>query len=493
MPLSSLVTNPVKTAKRLVDGGEWEKIIALDRKNDLLQSDPRTMTSVLVAALEVGDLVAIKRVVSFCLDREVDSGLRLAVATRLLTWGHPDLAWSILAVVRDPQNLRQFVALCHRVSMKTKDAETRDQARARFSGLVGMAPAAGEDAAPKPFAPANLAERQYPSQSSAVFQPGHLSVLRGERVASVHGSANEALWAKFQAAVARVPAPHVYRFEDVLVNRLGQVWRPNGEVIVSCNRPVPVLNTEVAVPEFDAAVLCTNATRGFFHWYAERLPSLSWYLTKETVDTPVLFGDHAGRFQEETMSLLGRPARQVARIGDVARCRTVYIGRNSIAGLSEWQRFGFIYDTLANHAAQQVERRFGHAIYISRRDTNRRIMENEAELEARLTEMGVQCLSFSELSLAEQIVCTRGAKVMIGAHGAGLTHILAANPGLRVLEIMPSQPGFHSLRFNYARISYTRGHDHTLWLEPINPVSRNWSVSLQPFCDMVRVALQKAR
>jgi capsular polysaccharide biosynthesis protein len=131
-------------------------------------------------------------------------------------------------------------------------------------------------------------------------------------------------------------------------------------------------------------------------------------------------------------------------------------------------------------------------IYVSRRDTDRRVMRNEAELELRLDDLGVKSVVFSQHSLAEQIDLVRNATVIIGAHGAGMTHIINANSGLRVLEIMPSQPGYHSLRLNYARISRLRGHRHTLWLEPINPATKGWAVDIDQICALAKSIIEEA-
>jgi capsular polysaccharide biosynthesis protein len=245
------------------------------------------------------------------------------------------------------------------------------------------------------------------------------------------------------------------------------------------------LKASEPIPEFKRAVLCTNATKGFYHWYAERLPSLAWAVNTGQLDAPILFGSHAARFQDDTMALLNVGPGGFARVGDAAYCKSVYVAHMSLACLADWQRYSDIFDTLAENAKLKSGKvTASRMIYISRRDTDRRVMRNESELEARLAKLGVESIVFSKIPLAEQINLIRRATVVIGAHGAGMTHILNARSGLRVLELMPAQSGYHALRFNYARISRLRGHWHTLWLEPINPATRGWAVDIDKVCAL---------
>ncbi|KAF5196133.1 Beta-1,2-xylosyltransferase, partial [Thalictrum thalictroides] len=63
---------------------------------------------------------------------------------------------------------------------------------------------------------------------------------------------------------------------------------------------------------------------------------------------------------------------------------------------------------------------------------------------------------FAHMSLKEQIRAIQDASVIIGAHGAGLTHIIAATPKTVILEIISS----HVRRPHFALISQWKGLEY---------------------------------
>lgn len=77
-------------------------------------------------------------------------------------------------------------------------------------------------------------------------------------------------------------------------------------------------------------------------------------------------------------------------------------------------------------------------IYISRRD-NRRLI-NEDEIHSLLALQGFQRLYFEDFPIAQQWAFARNAKIIVGLHGAALSSVLFASPGLRLVEIF--HPGF---------------------------------------------------
>ena len=71
---------------------------------------------------------------------------------------------------------------------------------------------------------------------------------------------------------------------------------------------------------------------------------------------------------------------------------------------------------------------------------------NEEELDPILERNGFVKVTLEALPIAEQIAIFRGADVIIGPHGAGLTNIMFCRPGTRILEIFP-RAGLHSSAF----------------------------------------------
>jgi capsular polysaccharide biosynthesis protein len=76
-------------------------------------------------------------------------------------------------------------------------------------------------------------------------------------------------------------------------------------------------------------------------------------------------------------------------------------------------------------------------VYVSRRAYPMRVMVNEPALEAALAARGFRIVRAERLSVADQIALIRGAEVVVGATGAGLSNVLVAPEGCKVVEILP--------------------------------------------------------
>lgn len=74
-------------------------------------------------------------------------------------------------------------------------------------------------------------------------------------------------------------------------------------------------------------------------------------------------------------------------------------------------------------------------IYISRKDSLRRPLVNETEVETFLLEKGFKIIEMSNLSLVEQIVIMQNASFIIAPHGAALVNLVFCAEGTRVIEL----------------------------------------------------------
>jgi capsular polysaccharide biosynthesis protein len=117
---------------------------------------------------------------------------------------------------------------------------------------------------------------------------------------------------------------------------------------------------------------------------------------------------------------------------------------------------------------------------ISRGDRGLRPIANEPDLCAALERRGFRVVEMGGLPLVEQIALIRRARRIVAPHGAGLSHLIFAQPGCRVLEIFPASIGTRPARIAMTRISRVFGHRHALWLETGEGVDEGWNVSLDP-------------
>ncbi|KAF4509397.1 hypothetical protein G6O67_003573 [Ophiocordyceps sinensis] len=84
--------------------------------------------------------------------------------------------------------------------------------------------------------------------------------------------------------------------------------------------------------------------------------------------------------------------------------------------------------------------------------TNTRKLIDEAEhigaLASAIPHMKLNVVDFAALPLTGQIDIIRGTDVLVGVHGAGLTHLMFLRPGSTVIEILPEgfqHKGFRNL------------------------------------------------
>lgn len=77
-------------------------------------------------------------------------------------------------------------------------------------------------------------------------------------------------------------------------------------------------------------------------------------------------------------------------------------------------------------------------LYVSRADTANRGLMNEPEVERLLSDHGFTVIAPGTLSLREQIRLFRGAEMIIGPHGGGMTNLAFCRPGAKVLELAQS-------------------------------------------------------
>lgn len=286
--------------------------------------------------------------------------------------------------------------------------------------------------------------------------------------------------AAFAKSVRRPRLQEYVTLHDVFVNRYRQVWRADGTVIEANGRPVAPLDPDEAVPEVAAALHPGRGTRGFFHWMMEDVPTLALLNLDNRHALDVLISAHLPGFARQTVELMAIPGVR-ARVYDTGAvfCRTLYLPapgpRNMGALPVAWHLYQRMVErALAVGGAPTPER-----IYMTRRGSPRRALGNDAALAAALADRGYVTLDFADLTLAEQIRHAVGVRSLVTPHGAGLSHMIFMQPGATVLELMPVQPGHMNKRGNFARLSRLCGLTHAIWLEPINPMTLEWSVPIE--------------
>ena len=86
-----------------------------------------------------------------------------------------------------------------------------------------------------------------------------------------------------------------------------------------------------------------------------------------------------------------------------------------------------------------------------RRTNTRRLVDEDAHMQAlrdRISHMELRIVDFGTIPFAQQLEIARETDLLVGVHGAGLTHSMFLQPGSAVLEILPEglqHRGFRNL------------------------------------------------
>ncbi|MFN9624234.1 MAG: glycosyltransferase family 61 protein [Cyanobacteriota bacterium] len=115
----------------------------------------------------------------------------------------------------------------------------------------------------------------------------------------------------------------------------------------------------------------------------------------------------------------------------------------------------------------------GRRLLISRRRARSRRCLNEEVLLARLAPLGFERLDLEGMAVGEQLEAFAGAAVVVGAHGAGLTNVVACQPGATLVELLPGEGPFH----HYFLMASCLGvrHGHLIGARP-DPASDDFTV-----------------
>ncbi len=95
-------------------------------------------------------------------------------------------------------------------------------------------------------------------------------------------------------------------------------------------------------------------------------------------------------------------------------------------------------------------------LWISREDTKKRRLANEAEVWAALEARGFERVLLGEMTFQDQIATFVDAGLVAGTHGAGFAHLMFAPPGTGLVELFP----VNVLRNSYLYLANTMDGAH---------------------------------
>ena len=183
--------------------------------------------------------------------------------------------------------------------------------------------------------------------------------------------------------------------------------------------------------------------KNFYHWIYQCLPSIILAQTiysgqKFKIVLPPLEG-----FRKRSLELLGIKDINIHILEDdeILKCKSL-VYSNLLSGQFSFNPVPFIEQILKpfklNCQINSLVGAYPEKIYISRKDTNRRVLANDAEISEYLSGLGFQEIVMSDYSLEEQVSLFSNAKFIIAPHGAALVHLLFSDNCKNLIEICPS-------------------------------------------------------
>ena len=195
---------------------------------------------------------------------------------------------------------------------------------------------------------------------------------------------------------------------------------------------------------YDVCVVGLNAAAGnYYHWISQCLVAIQTGIEasrkRQAVRIAVLVPT-LNQWQKDSLDALLGDSRGL-RVIQLKLSEFVHVHHALyVSTLGEDAPFfnhaeRAITATVIKKALRLTPRLPSHGIYISRRDTGKRRIVNELDLIAALAQFGIHEVVMSQLPFTDQIGVIHGAGLVVGAHGAGLTNIMFAQPGAMLYEI----------------------------------------------------------
>ncbi len=281
----------------------------------------------------------------------------------------------------------------------------------------------------------------------------------------------------------------IYLLRDVSLSpRTGFMWIPEIGMLQQSMGSVPRLYADSltdalrSAPNLDCdAPVVVLPDVSYYHLLIEGVPQVLLALDAYP-DAKVLVRRNHSKLLESILSYFGIGENSVLQAdGPVTVGRAVLVPR--------WVNGGFVprgdVAVLKNALENRVRNVDGTLkIYISRAHSPNRRLVGESELEKRLVEIGFNVLYFEDMSFSEQMDAVHGASMVVAPHGAGLSNLIAARSGTRVVELL-SENWFNTC---YAKLAVQMGLSYRfISTEP--DVSGNYGVPVEKVMDVIASVL----
>jgi capsular polysaccharide biosynthesis protein len=218
-------------------------------------------------------------------------------------------------------------------------------------------------------------------------------------------------------------------------------------------------------------VLATRGDQNYYHFLADAIPRIGLLERCPDIEPPQRWYVPAGgAWQREILAMFGIDESAIIdsdRYPHVRAETLVLPGLPAPEVVNPPWAMDFLRTRMRPHAAPTLPE--PGPIYLSRgaAANNRRVENEEQILEDVLLPRGFRVLNPAGLSVADQIAEFAAATAIVTPHGAGLTNVLFASPGCRVVELFPDSSVLQACYWRMAHAvpgveyRYLAGEKHT--------------------------------
>ena len=284
----------------------------------------------------------------------------------------------------------------------------------------------------------------------------------------------------------------VHRLSNVYVVGQGLAFNTRGEVYDVTTAKTPTTEVRAAADllkirlhqappprHYGAHLLCGQAgLYNYGHWLVEMLPAAFVLQTKTSLQdwkvyVPKIYPWMASVVRDSLDLLQIEAPRRIEGDGEPAWFEELIV----VSGMSQQGSFYLPVTAKCLQAiATGIESDGSDKVWVSRLGEKRALL-CEAEINERLTGQGWKVMLPRNMTLREQIAACKGARVMAGVNGAGLTNMAFMPSGGRVTSLIPAHMPdlfFWALAVN-RRLAFHEVRSPTL---PPEEIGIAWDVAL---------------
>ena len=179
------------------------------------------------------------------------------------------------------------------------------------------------------------------------------------------------------------------------------------------------------------ATIISRSWQNYFHWFAECLTRIC--VLDSAREVPILLPSNLEHWHKDSLVLLGIEKERWIRLDE--SCYEVdQLVFPSFPGwtghTADWALCRLREKLLRNHTPTG-----GQRLYVGRVGTAHRRVTNEGELIQALEREGFTVFDGKNVSFEDELKLFANADMIVGVHGAGMTNIVAARPGTKIIEI----------------------------------------------------------